>query len=170
MTMKLVLGALALALTTAAATGLEARGRDGMFGMGRMEMGAGPMDFDTLDADKDGSVTQAEIDAFRASQTDGLDADKNGLISAEELRAHIVSRAEASAADMAARMMEMRDANGDGQLGVEELAMGPGPERMFEHVDANADGAVTREEFDAARDAMGQRMRDRRGHRRGHGN
>ncbi|MBC2837091.1 EF-hand domain-containing protein [Gemmobacter straminiformis] len=132
--------------------------------------GMGPMaqfDFAAIDADKDGKITQAEMTAWRASQVIGVDADKDGKLSADELKAMHMARMEERAANMATQMIERLDVDGDGLLGVEEMAARPGPAMMFDRIDADGDGAVTQEEVDAARAAMaemrGQGMGEGRG-------
>lgn len=139
-------------------------GRGGMFGM---------LDFATLDADGDGRVTTEELQAFRTSQVEGVDADGNGLVSQAELEAHMSARMAERIGTMAAERIASQDANGDGQLSVEELMMPPMPARMFERLDADGDGAVSQAEFDAAREQMqdrgGRGDGPGRGEGRGHG-
>lgn len=131
-------------------------GPGGGMGMGMgpgagMGKGMGPMfDFDTLDTDKDGTVTRAELDAARTARVDNADANGDGLLSLDELKAlHLAQmspRIEARAKQMIAHL----DADGDGQLSVSELAAGPGPAMMFNRLDANGDGALSQDEADRA--------------------
>lgn len=108
--------------------------------------------FDTLDADKDGKVTEAEIEANRAARVKAADANGDGLMSADELAAmqlaELTERAKAHAAEMVTRM----DTDGDGMLSVAELAARPGPARMFGRIDTDGDGAISRDEAAAAAD------------------
>lgn len=160
-----VLGA---ALSTAAWADRGGHGPMGMMGMGMM--GAGPMfDFAEIDANGDGKITPDEITAHRAARAAALDADKDGKISAPELQAQIEARMSARAGEMAARMIEMRDTDGDGLLSAAELAEPPMAgfgDRLFERADADGDGAVTEEEATALRDRMAERMQGR-GHDHG---
>lgn len=124
----------------------------------------GPMPgflFDTLDADKDGKVTAAEIEANRAARVKAADANNDGLMSADELAAmrlaEMSERAKAHAAEMVTRM----DTDGDAMLSGAELAARPGPARMFKRIDTDGDGAISREEAAAAADMHA----DRRGKR-----
>lgn len=163
---KTVLAALLLSALGGAAF---ARGADGM-GMGD---GMGPMamfDFTAVDADKDGKVTQAELQAFRAAEVAGIDADKDGKITAAELKAMHMVRLEARATEMADRMIARLDSDGDGALTAAELAARPAPAGMFDRIDADADGAVTEAEIAAAREKMmAMRGGDGEGGRRGGG-
>ena len=129
--------------------------------------------FDEIDADKDGKLTEAEIQAWRAAQFAAADADKNGSLSAEELTAMQVARAQARMADRATRMIGQHDANGDGQLSAEELAqagsgMGAGP-KLFAKADADGDGAISREEAEAAMGRMQGHGKGGKGGKGGHG-
>ncbi|MDZ4395273.1 EF-hand domain-containing protein [Cypionkella sp.] len=149
----------------AALMGAAAFAQDAMPG----KPGHGPFDFATLDADKDGKVTKAEVEAFRAAKVTAMDANNDGKISAEELAAPRIAAAtdkiNARSADMVAKM----DSDGDGMLSAAELATRPGPEMMFDRIDADKDGAVTQEEIDAARQAMHEKH-GKRGHGKdGHG-
>lgn len=106
--------------------------------------------FARLDANRDGSVTQAEVDTLRAQRADRqkaraenraqrrdpaqifgrLDANKDGQI----------TRAEADAAH-AARLAR----KGGDAMKPRRTGMG-----LFDRADANKDGVITRAEFDAA--------------------
>jgi hypothetical protein len=129
--------------------------------------------FDQIDADKDGKLTEAEIQAWRVAQFAAADADKNGSLSAEELTAMQMARAQARMADRATRMIGKHDANGDGQLSAEELAqagqgMGAG-QSMFARADADGDGVITREEAEAAMGRMQGHGKGGKGGKGGHG-
>lgn len=141
---------------------------------GGPDSGFGPMpipSFAELDADKDGRVTQAEFDAFRAGRVTALDTDKDGKLSAAEITAQAMQRAEARAGDMAAKMIAARDSDGDGLLSAAEMAVMPVPQMIFDRVDSDGDGAITEDEANVARERMAERMeRGPRGHGpRGHG-
>jgi Ca2+-binding EF-hand superfamily protein len=145
-----------LGVVTIAALPLAAQ--DGDMGMGN---GPGMMPaFDTLDSDKDGSITPAELAAYRQTMVAGTDANADGKLSPEELAAQDMRQMTARASDRAARMVLMLDVDGDGLLSVDELAAGPGPAQMFDRMDADGDGALSRAE--ATQDRM-------RGHRDGRG-
>lgn len=149
-------------------------------GMGDGPMGDGPMgrgamaglDFGAVDADKDGKITTAEMDAFRAARVTEMDTDKDGKLSTAELSAMHMARMQERVDQMATRMMERHDADGDGMLTAAEFATPAAPERMFEMADADGDGALTEAEIEAARSKMAE-MRDGRGkggkHGRGEG-
>jgi len=128
-------------------------------------MGPGPaFNFDAVDADKDGKVTQAELDAFRAAEARAIDANADGKLDLAELSAMHLARLTERADDMAARMVERHDTDGDNALSAAELAARPMPAMMFDQMDSDGDGAVTRAEADALRDRMHDRMDGRHGH------
>ncbi len=150
-------------------------GGAGMGGMG--DEGMGPMamfDFAAVDADKDGKITEAELQAHRAAEVAGIDADKDGKISADELKAMHMARMEDRATEMSTRMIERMDSDGDGLLTVAEMAARPAPVRMFGMIDADGDGAVTEAEIAAAQEKMtemrgsGEGGRGEGGHRGRH--
>ena len=114
----------------------------------------GPFDFATLDADKDGKVTKAEVEAFRAAKVKAMDANADGKISADELSAARIAAATDRIKARSAEMVKALDSDGDGMLSAAEMAARPGPERLFDRIDANGDGAVTQDEVDAAQKAM----------------
>ena len=122
-----------------------------------------PPTFEEIDTNSDGVISQAEIAALSAARFATLDTNGDGMVTAEELIAAGVDRAAERAADMAAKMLERLDADGDGALSLAEMP--DRAERGFDRLDADDDGAVTREEFEAAADhRRGPRHHD---HRRG---
>ncbi len=130
----------------------------------------GGMDFATLDADGDGKITLAELEAYRAARVTEIDTDKDGKISAAELSAMHMARMQARADAMAARMIERHDADGDGLLTAAEFVTPPAPQRMFDRADTDGDGALTAAEIEAAKERMAQRGEGRgKGHGHGHG-
>ncbi len=158
-------GVLAAGLSTAA----FAENRDGM-GMGHMPA----FDFTTLDADKDGKVTQAEVDAAHAARVAEVDANKDGLLSGDELAAMHLKMMTERANTMAADMVNKLDTDGDKLLSAAEMAARPGAGKMFEMVDTDSDGAITQAEADAAKEKMAERGHGKRGGKgkrgRGHDN
>lgn len=121
-----------------------------------------PMMFRMIDADGDGQVTRAEMEAAGpAAAFAAADADGSGALEGAELTAFEEAR-QAEHEAMRLRMRQQRmldrlDADKDGSLSLEEL-QARGPAGMFERLDADSDGTVTGEELAAAR-----AMRDRDG-------
>ncbi|MDP4034191.1 MAG: EF-hand domain-containing protein [Pseudorhodobacter sp.] len=113
--------ALAIALTAGVALADRGDRMGGMGGMGGPMGGAGfEMDFAAIDADKDGKITQAEIDAFRAARTAAIDTDGDGKLSAAEMTTR----------PMPARMFERLDTDKDGAISEAEITAAK--ERMTE--------------------------------------
>lgn len=153
---------------------LPSQAQDGMgMGMGGQGMmgggpGAGPMfDFDTLDADKDGKVTRAEIAAARTARVTAADANSDGKLSVDEIAALQMAGMAGRANDRAARMVAEMDADGDGMLTVSELIARPVPDRMFDRLDADGDDATSQAELEAMQAQMHDRKQGKRRH--GHG-
>lgn len=131
--------------------------------------------FEQFDADADGKITKAEIEAFRTARFEAADTDGDGKLSQDELAAARDARRAARVQDMVERL----DTDGDGLLSAEELAAaGPkrGPDAMFDRLDADEDGALTLEEMQQARGKMRDGGKHRfggkrgeHGHRGGHG-
>ncbi len=127
-------------------------------------------DFATLDADADGAVTMAEMEAHGNARFVDADTDGDGMLSQSELAAQVEGRA----AQALERMLSRLDANGDGNISIDELPdRGDRVARMFENADKDESGALSAEEFE---DARPQRGRDGHGgrdhgdrHRDGHG-
>lgn len=167
--MKLTGKTAGVGLVAAAAVMLAGAGiADTMRGQGMgMMMGPGPMlDIAKVDADKDGKISKAEIEAYRAAELAAVDANKDGLLSAEELAAMHVRAMTERAGAMAQRMVERLDGDGDGLLSAAELASRPMPAKVFDRVDANEDGFIDQAEIDAAREMMAKRMGERGHHGR----
>lgn len=164
---RTLITALALAAVTGATLSTAAFA-DRMGDMGGQMGGLAQIDFAAVDADKDGKITPAEVDAFRAAEVTAADTDKDGKLSAAELSAMQLARLTARAEDMAARMIERHDADGDGLLTAAEFATRPAPQNLFDRADTDADGALSEAELDAARAQMAE-MRGGEGRGKGHG-
>lgn len=124
------------------------------------------MDFATVDADKDGKVTPAEIEAARTARLKAADTNGDGFFDAAELEAMGMARMKTRAADMAAKRIERQDRDGDGKLSMAEMAPQSPQERMFARMDTDKDGALSEAEITAAKDRMQQHRGDRKGHHR----
>ena len=103
----------------------------------------------SVDADADGFVTREEAKAHPRleAQFDAVDADKDGRLDAAEMNAH----REAMRAGIRARAEERwkaADADGDGALSREEAqASMPRMAERFDRMDANSDGRIERSEM-----------------------
>lgn len=154
--------ALALATMTVSLAAMPAlaseTARDGARGEAR---GAAMM-FDRLDADGDGVITRAEIEAARLARAAEMDADGDGTITREEFVAWHAARAAERAERRAGRMFD-RVAGPDAEgIAPEQMLREGRIDRMFARLDTDGDGAISREEFEAG----AARMRDRRGEMR----
>lgn len=153
-----------------AATAAFADKRQGMMsGMGGEGHGAMLLqEFDTLDADKDGKITPAEIAAQRQARFTAADANADGKLDADELTAFQTARMAERMAARSARMLKWLDANGDGALSADEMPDGPSVDRLA-RIDTDGDGAISREEADAALKWMSERMKNGKGKKGGKG-
>lgn len=118
--------------------------------------------FDMIDADGDGRITPAELEAHRAARFAEVDADGDGRVTKAELEAHMLEKARERMAERLDRMFTWMDADGDGALGPAEFAPGTGLKGVMLRLDADGDGAVTRDEVENAAPRHGRVMR--RGH------
>ena len=143
-------GAILLGFSLSAAPAALAQGGPGDRGVS----------FEELDADGDGVLTEAEMQAHRAARFAAMDTDGNGSLSATELTA----AAEQRKSKRADRMIERVDADGDGEVSRKELAsLGQRKGgRGFEQLDADGDGTVTKAEFEAAKEKRRAQMQKRR--------
>lgn len=141
----------ALALMGAVLGGV-ALAEQGQMGMGGPGEGRGAMlteMFDTIDADKDGKVTYAEMEANRKAEFAAADTNKDGILSADELSARMLAKFQEKLAERTQAMLDNMDNDGDGSLSADEMGEGPGM-RNFARIDADNDGAITKEEVQAA--------------------
>ncbi len=129
--------------------------------------GRGPFsmqNFDAVDADKDGKITQAEVDAYRKAEVATADANGDGFMTADELAAMHLKHLTERATEMAGRMVADLDADADGKLSAAEMAARPVPARMFDRIDTDQDGAISKAEAQAAADRMAEMRKDGPGH------
>ena len=161
------------ALTTAALADRKGVGTGMSGGMnGGMNGGEGPMmmlNFDAIDADKDGKITEAEIAAHHAARTAAIDTNGDGMLSAEELTAMQLQAMQERATRRAQMMIERLDGDGDGLLSAAEMMAGPSPVRMFSHIDTDGDGAISKAEAEAAQKLMQNRTGRHHGQGKGFG-
>jgi Ca2+-binding EF-hand superfamily protein len=133
-------------------------------------LGGPMMNFDELDADKDGKVTKEELAANRAAKFAEADADKDGKLSADEMVAMREKAEAARKAEMAKAMIARIDSDKDGFVSAAEMDAMPMMDKMFDRVDENADGAISKDEMEAVQARMAERMKgDGEGHGMGHG-
>ena len=134
--MKTALAFLAVA-SAASGVAVAAENRPGF--------GEGPrhgMAFDRADADANGDVTFEEFAAAMNSRMGTVDADKDGKMTVAEIAAEIERmRTER----MARRLIERFDADGDGALTAAEVETRQ--KEMFALLDRNDDGKILDEEM-----------------------
>lgn len=116
-------------------------------------------DFSTLDADGNGEISQAEMQAVAANRFGDIDADGDGFLTQAELEEH----SKAASSRRAERMLSRMDANEDGKLSIDEMQSRRDPARFFDRMDADNSGGISQAEFDEAR----AHMKQRRGHGKG---
>ncbi|GEM_PF-1194206 len=136
------------------------------------------IEFNAVDQDGNGEITQEEFTAFhavrKAERFAMTDTNSDGLLSAEEIE----QAASERAAQRSARMIERFDENDDGMLSMDELPEGGEGRRgkrgghgqggqsgnrqgFIERFDADGNGTISSTEFEAAK----QHMQSRRGGR-----
>ena len=122
--------------------------------------------FEQLDANGDGSLTQAEMQAHAKARFASADSNGDGNISRAELEAQAKSNASERATRRIDRMMERLDTNSDGQISASEMEAaadkrgGKRGERMFKRADADGNGSISKAEFDAMAKKGGKKKRD----------
>ena len=125
--------------------------------------------FEEADANDDGVISAEEIAAQKAERFKRLDVDGDGEVTLEEIAA-AQERARQAFRDMRATRrigsasgFVDADTDDNGSISAAEFAAMPSP--RLDRVDANDDGAISREEAEAVK----ERMRERRWHRKGRG-
>ncbi|MEE9426776.1 MAG: calcium-binding protein [Paracoccaceae bacterium] len=116
--------------------------------------GFGPMhmerpSFTELDADGDGNLSIAEMQAQATARFNGIDTNGDGVISAQESATAAEQHAGQRAEMMFARMLEWRDSDGDGSLSQAEMA-DTRAEMMFTRLDGDNDGVISAQEYEQA--------------------
>jgi len=114
-----------------------------------------------FDANGDGVISQAEVDAYRAARFAEMDSDGDGLVSQEEATAYREQKRAERRARRGRHGFDRLDVNGDGYLSLEEMDAAPGPRIM--RLDTNNDGVVDAEELEAGAEKMRRKRRGRRG-------
>ena len=116
------------------------------------------MNFDAVDANKDGKITPDELDAYRKARMAEADLNKDGMVSAEEMVAFGEKMQAERRLQRAKDMIAQFDTNKDGQLSLDEMPAPKDPGKMFARVDADGDGAISKAEADAMKEKMADRM------------
>lgn len=108
--------------------------------------------FEVLDADGNGSITEAEMQAHRDARFTTADTDGNGTLSRAELEAQAKAGQEERQTRRLDRMMEHLDADKDGSLSKEELADAGGKRKGkgFSRMDKDGNGEISKEEYEEA--------------------
>ncbi len=119
--------------------------------------------FEMLDANKDGKLTQVEMDAHKAQEFAKADTNGDGKLSSEEMLARAAAQQGARMGKRVARMMERVDTDNDGMLSAAELEAMPRGKGTFNRMDADKDGTITAEEFAAHKPGRGMRDGKHRG-------
>lgn len=149
-----LLGTVALAQNKGMGGGMGGGMGDGMGGEGRGGMLT--QMFDAIDADSDGKVTLAELQAHRKAEFAAADTNGDGALSPEELSAHQMAKMQARMAERTQAMLDNMDNDGNGSLSEDEMGQGPG-ERHFARLDTDNDGAISKAEAEAAMEHRGKR-------------
>ena len=141
---KILLGTLAAGVVAATLVvghaQADGRGWGGGPGGGRIGWAGGEV-FDQADADKNATLTRAEVDAFRADKLRRFDAGGDGRLGLEEFQGLWAEMTR----PMQVRAFQFVDGNGDGQVTDEEMRR---PLDAFvDRLDRNDDGSIARDEL-----------------------
>ena len=126
------------------ATIAEAQGFGGPGGPGGMMRGGMGMAmdlFDEVDANGDGKVERAEMDAFVKKELKNSDGNGDGTLALGEFQTLWLERTM----PLMVRGFQFLDADGDGKVTEAEMERPAG--RAFDRLDRNDDGAVAKDEL-----------------------
>lgn len=149
---KMALAATALVLVAAGGIArLAHAGRDGgMMGMGRHH-GHMMMDMaERYDTNKDGKITQDEIDKNRADWLAEFDADKNGTLSLDEFKGLWLKARQ----ELMVREFQEFDRDGNAQVTLDEYKSPMA--QIVSNMDQNNDGALSKDDRQAMMDRHGR--------------
>ena len=149
---KMALAATALVLVAAGGIArLAHAGRDGgMMGMGRHH-GHMMMDMaERYDTNKDGKITQDEIDKNRADWLAEFDADKNGTLSLDEFKGLWLKARQ----ELMVREFQEFDRDGNAQVTPDEYKSPMA--QIVSNMDQNNDGALSKDDRQAMMDRHGR--------------
>lgn len=105
--------------------------------------------FDSIDNDKDGKLSLAELETHRIARFAAADTNGDGAIDAEELAARELAEFQEKLAKRVQHMIDNTDNDGNGSLSADEIGKGPAEEN-FARIDKDNDGAISKEEAEAA--------------------
>jgi hypothetical protein len=97
--------------------------------------------FERADADHDGKLTKAELDAFAADALKRFDKDGDGRLSLDEFQGLWLELTR----PLEVRAFQFLDRNGEGKVTAQELQRPL--DRFFEHLDRKGAGYVTEDEL-----------------------
>lgn len=110
------------------------------------------INFEEVDANADGLLSQSEMDAHREARFSATDTDGSGGLSKAEVEARMIANQDERRVKFLDRMFKKRDANGDGELTLAEMP-NDRSSKMFQRADADGDGLISKAEFEAAKEA-----------------
>ncbi|MBT4889179.1 MAG: hypothetical protein HON65_06460 [Rhodospirillales bacterium] len=118
------------------------------YGMGNNHM---QQMFETMDANQDGKITAAEMEATRNQRFSDADGDGNSMISLDEFEGMWMSHMKPRMVDR----FQMHDDDGDGNISADEMT--EHMSKMTYWMDKNNDGAIEKDEIGRHRGMMGMR-------------
>lgn len=135
-------------------------------GLGGEHRGRPKINFEEVDINDDGVLSQAELEVAAAARFAKIDTNKDAVLTTDELQAELAARMHGRVMRQSVRMMRRMDADGDGVLTSNEMKPGHGDTaKMFERLDQDRDGQISKKEFAAARAKRleGHNDKERRG-------